>query len=117
MKFLQFLKPKPTQPTIESYGQTSSGIEQQQIQSIIEWLLASLMAAGYFGKSHIIWYNSNNHDVSLERLVKKLAQGNEPVFLYRCGGKVQPPPNRHYWRMMDEHPSMRVYQLEVKDSQ
>jgi hypothetical protein len=39
MKFLNFLKPKPAQPTIDSYGQTSSGVEQQQIQSLMEWLV------------------------------------------------------------------------------
>ncbi|MEJ1930061.1 hypothetical protein WDZ92_07225, partial [Nostoc sp. NIES-2111] len=51
--------PKPVQPTIENYGQTSSGLEQQQIQSIMEWLLASLLNAGYSGKSHIIWHNGD----------------------------------------------------------
>jgi hypothetical protein len=38
MKILNFLKSKPAQPTIDNYGQTSSGLEQQQIQSIMEWL-------------------------------------------------------------------------------
>ncbi|MCC5604634.1 hypothetical protein [Nostoc favosum] len=36
--FLSFLKPKPAQPTIDSYGQQSCGVEQQQIQSLMEWL-------------------------------------------------------------------------------
>ncbi|MEH1781752.1 MAG: hypothetical protein V7K67_19140 [Nostoc sp.] len=36
--FLSFLKPKPAQPTIDSYGQQSCGVEQQQIQSVMEWL-------------------------------------------------------------------------------
>ncbi|WP_242063263.1 hypothetical protein [Nostoc sp. FACHB-892] len=35
MNILNFLKSKPAQPTIDNYGQTSSGLEQQ-IQSIIE---------------------------------------------------------------------------------
>ncbi|MFN6156048.1 MAG: hypothetical protein ACK4YK_16190 [Dolichospermum sp.] len=39
---------------------------------------------------------------------------DEPVFIYRCGGRVLLAPNGYYWRMMDEHPSMRIYQLEVK---
>ncbi|MEH2186126.1 MAG: hypothetical protein V7K64_08085, partial [Nostoc sp.] len=32
MKFLNFLKPKPAQPTIDSYGQQSCGVPQEQIQ-------------------------------------------------------------------------------------
>ncbi|MGH1394277.1 MAG: hypothetical protein ACRAVC_09595 [Trichormus sp.] len=59
MKILNFLKPKPPQPTIERYGQSSSGVEPEQIQSLMEWLFESLLNAGYFGKSHLIWYNSN----------------------------------------------------------
>jgi hypothetical protein len=27
-----------------------------------------------------------------------------------------PPPQGYYWRMMDEHPSMKIYQLEVRDA-
>jgi hypothetical protein len=115
---LQFLKPspKPAQPTptMESYGQTSSGVEQEQIQAIMEWLFASLMGAGYFKKSHIIWYDSDSPDPKDEQFLKKLARQREPIFLYRCGGRVQPPPKGYYWRMMSEHPSMRIYQLEVK---
>ena len=117
MKFLNFLKPKPAQPTIESYGQLNSHVEQQQIQSLMEWLFASLMAAGYNGKSHIIWYDSDNPDSSLEQKVKKVVRSGEPIFLYRCGGRVSSPPVGYYWRMMDEHPSMRIYQLEVKDKE
>ncbi|MCC5661686.1 hypothetical protein LC608_33030 [Nostoc sp. XA010] len=82
MKILNFLKSKPAQPTIESYGQTSSGLEQQQIQSIMEWLSASLLNAKYFRKSHIIWYNSDKPDPSLEQVIKKAMHSCEPVFLY-----------------------------------
>ncbi|QFS49675.1 hypothetical protein [Nostoc sphaeroides] len=52
--FLNFLKPKPAQPTIDSYGQQSCGVSQEQIQSLMEWLFASLLNAGYSGKSHLI---------------------------------------------------------------
>lgn len=116
MRFLESFKPKPATPTIESYGQTSSGASEQQIRSTIQWLLASLIAAGYFGNSHIIWYDADNPDPSLERLIKKLARGREPVLLYRCGGRAPLPPNGHCWRMMNEYSSMRIYQLEVRDS-
>ena len=114
MNLLKFLKPKPTAPNIESYGQPTS-IEPQEIQLIMEWLFASLMAAGYFGRSHIIWYDSDNADPSLEQAVKKVMRREEPAFLYSIGGRVQTPPDGYYWRMMGEHPSMRMYQLEVRD--
>ncbi|MEH2035695.1 MAG: hypothetical protein V7K87_04825 [Nostoc sp.] len=35
---LNFLKPKPAQPTILCYGQQSCGVEPIQIQSLMEWL-------------------------------------------------------------------------------
>ncbi|MFS0518506.1 hypothetical protein ACEYW6_27955 [Nostoc sp. UIC 10607] len=117
MKFLNFLKPKSAQPTIDSYGQQSCGVEQQQIQSLMEWLFASLLNAGYSGKSHLIWYNSENPDTTLEQTVKKVMKRDEPIFLYRCGGRVSSLPTGYYWRMMDEYPSMRIYQLEVKDGE
>ncbi|MEA5567593.1 hypothetical protein [Anabaena sp. UHCC 0399] len=72
MKILNFLKPKPAQPTIDSYGQQGCGVEQQQIQSLMEWLFESLLNASYLGKSHIIWYDSDSLDPSLEQVVKKL---------------------------------------------
>ncbi|MHC5822268.1 MAG: hypothetical protein ACYT04_42105 [Nostoc sp.] len=75
MKFLSFLKPKPAQPTILCYGQQSSGVSQEQIQSLMEWLFASLMAAGYNGKSHIIWYDSDNPDPAREQMMKKAMRG------------------------------------------
>lgn len=114
MKFLNFLKPKPAAPAIDSYGQSNSGLEAIQIQPIMEWLFASLLNALYSGKSHIIWHNSDELDPSLELLVKKAMRRGEPVFLYRCGARVSPLPQGYYWRMMEEHPSMRIYQLEVE---
>ncbi|ABA25055.1 hypothetical protein Ava_B0347 (plasmid) [Trichormus variabilis ATCC 29413] len=83
MKILSFLKPKPAQPTIDSYGQQSSGVDQQQIQSLMEWLFASFLNASYLGKSHIIWYDSDSPDPSLKQVIKKVTRRDEPVFLYR----------------------------------
>lgn len=117
MKILNFLKPKPTQPTIDSYGQTSSGVEPEQMRSLMEWLSASLLNAGYCGKSHFIWYDSDKPDPSVEKVIKKAMHWGDPVFLYRCGGRTMPPPQGYYWRMMDEHLSMRIYQLEVRDGE
>ncbi|WP_334995580.1 hypothetical protein [Nostoc sp.] len=54
---LGLLKPKSksNKPEIESYGQKDSGLEVGQIQQIMEWLFASLLNAGYVGRSHLIW--------------------------------------------------------------
>ncbi|MDB9372339.1 hypothetical protein [Nodularia sphaerocarpa] len=114
MKLLNFFKPKPVKPTIDIYG-VSTDIESEQIQALMEWLFASLMAANYFDKSHLIWYDSDKPDPSLKKVVKKVIRSGKPVFLYRCGSRVMPLPQGYYWRMMGEHPSMRIYQLEIKD--
>ncbi len=114
MKLLDLFKPKPAEPTISSYGQPI-GMEPDQIQSLMEWLFASLMAAEYFGKSHLFWYNSAKPDPRLEQEVKKVMKRDEPIFLYRCSDRSMPLPQGYYWRMVPEHPSMRVYQLEVRE--
>lgn len=116
MKLPNFLKPKPTTPIIDNYGQPSS-TDPQEIQSLMEWLFASLLNAGYVGKSHIIWYNSDSPDPSLEKVIRKLLRRGDPIFLYRLGARSMQLPEGYYWRMMDEHPSMRIYQLEVKDGE
>ncbi|MEH2321911.1 hypothetical protein [Nostoc sp.] len=100
---------------MKATGKPYCRVEPEQMQSLMEWLFASLMAAGYEGKSHFICYDSDNPDSSLEQKVKKVVRSGEPTFLYRCGGRVQSPPTGYYWRMMDEHPSMRIYQLEVNE--
>ncbi len=112
MKLPNFLKPKPTTPIIDSYGKPTT-IDPEQIQSVMEWLFASLIAAGYVGRSHIIWYNSDSPDPSLEKAVRKAMHHGEPIFLYRMGAKSMQLPDGYYWRMVQEHPSMRIYQLEV----
>jgi hypothetical protein len=105
---------KPTQPTIESYGQASSGVPPEQIQPVMEWLFFSLLSAEYFGRAHIIW------DSGDQNLLKTTLTGllkDEPVFLYRCGDRPSQPPIGCYWRLMGEHPSLRIYQLEVREEE
>lgn len=99
--------------TMKSYSQPS-GVSAEQVQSLMEWLFASLLNAGYHGKSHLIWYDSNNPDPSLEQVVQKLIRRGEPVFIFRCGDRTMPLPQQYYWQMMEERPSMRIYQLEAK---
>lgn len=107
--------PKATKPAIDSYGQATCGLAQEQIQSVMEWLFLSLVNAGYYGKSNIIWYKDSAPDPKLQQAAKTGIQRDEPTFLYRCADRVQAPPDGYYWRLMPEHSSMRVYQLEVRD--
>lgn len=105
----------PLTPTIESYGQGESGISMEEMQPIMDWLFASILNAGYYGTSHLIWYNDAAPNPNLEKAIKTGIKRDEPTLLYRCGSRVQPLPKGYYWRLMAEHPSNRIYQLEVKE--
>ncbi|MFN6558619.1 MAG: hypothetical protein RMY28_002280 [Nostoc sp. ChiSLP01] len=111
---LATLKPKSNQPEIESYGQSESELEIEKIQEIMEWLFASLLNTGYFEKSHLIWDLGNQdwEQVALTGLLR-----DELVFLYRCGDRPSSAPKHCYWRLMSEHPSLQIYQLEVDESE
>ncbi len=76
----------------------------------MEWLFASLMNAGYFGRSHLIW-DLGEQDWKQVALAGVLR--DEPVFLYRCNDRCSLPPEHCCWRLMTEHASLRIYQLEV----
>jgi hypothetical protein len=102
------LKPKSQLPEIDSYGQSALTQEQQQI--LMEWLFASLMGAGYFGKAHIIW--DEGHD--REREIFTALMRHEPIFLYRQGAQPSPTVEGYCWRLIGEHPSLRVYQLAME---
>ncbi len=80
----------------------------------MEWLFASLLNAGYKGRAHVIWYDDTQPDSSLKDAVRSGIWRDEATFLYRCSNRVQSLPEGYYWRMMSEHPSMRIYQLEVR---
>jgi hypothetical protein len=110
-----FPTPKQPQPTIDSYGQQSCGLKEEQIQSIMEWLFLSLVGAGYWGNSHLLWYNDTEPNSELEQALKEAIRQREPTFLYRCGDRTLQPPDEFYWRMIAEHPSTRIYELEVRD--
>lgn len=108
---------KQPQPTIDSYGQHSCGLPEEEIQSIMEWLFLSLVSAGYWGNAHLIWYNDAEPNSELEQALKEAISQQEPTFLYRCGDRTLQPPDGFYWRMITEHPSTRIYELEVKDNE
>jgi hypothetical protein len=100
-------------PTISSYGQEESNLSIEEMQSVMEWLFLSLMNAGYFSRSHLVWLQPEG-SVKLNRQLQDLHRQGEPVLAYRCGARTSTPPAGFYWRLMLEHPSLRIYQLEVK---
>ncbi|HEY9628054.1 MAG TPA: hypothetical protein V6C84_12200 [Coleofasciculaceae cyanobacterium] len=106
-------QPKAKHPLISSYGQIESGLSLETIQPVMEWFFLSLFNAGYFGKAHLFWMQSQT-DPALEKQARQFHRRGEPILGYRCGDRVSPAPSGFYWRMMPEHPSMRVYQLEIK---
>lgn len=112
MKLLKSVRYRPVQSSIMTYGHANSGVTEEEVNPILQCLFDSLAAKKYFGKSHLVLYNSENPDEILERLVKIAVEYEEPAFLYRCGEKLQAPPDGYYWLRMN-HPSMRVYQLEL----
>ncbi|MEO0646795.1 MAG: hypothetical protein AAFZ17_11650 [Cyanobacteria bacterium J06650_10] len=105
--------PKPQQLSVESYGQEVCGLSIEQVSEVIKWLGRSLLAAGYEAKAHMVWDNSGP-DFTLDEVFRGKFKRHEPVFLYRCGDRPMKPPTGCYWRLMSEHPSLRVYQLEHK---
>ncbi len=102
------LKPKSQSPAIDTYGQSALTNEQQQ--AFMEWLFASLMGAGYFGKAHLIWDDGKDR----EREIFTALMRHEPIFLYRQGARPTPTAEGYYWQLIGEHPSLRVYQLEME---
>jgi hypothetical protein len=84
------LKPKSQSPAIDTYGQSALTNEQQL--ALMEWLFASLMGAGYFGKAHLIWDDGKDK----EREIFTALMRNEPIFLYRQGARPTPTAEGYY---------------------
>ena len=101
-------RPKSKIPIIDAYGQ--SALNQDEQQALMEWLFASLMGAGYFGKAHLIWDDGQDR----EREIFTALMRNEPIFLYRLGARFSPTVQGYVWRLIGEHPSLRVYELQVE---
>ncbi|MEG4202617.1 hypothetical protein QUA20_01615 [Microcoleus sp. Pol7_A1] len=102
------LKPKSKIPVIDTYGEST--LNQDEQQTLMEWLFASLMGVGYFSKAHLIWDDGKDR----EREIFTALMRNEPIFLYRQGARPSPIVEGYGWRLIGEHPSLRVYQLEVE---
>lgn len=107
-------KPAPRTPIVVTYGQDTSGFTDEQIQPVMEWVFASLMNAGYTGKAHLFWMQSQG-EPQLEKSLKQVLRYAEPILLYRLGDRPPTPPAGYTWRLLPEYATFRIYQLEVKD--
>ncbi|MEM9149147.1 MAG: hypothetical protein AAGB19_01660 [Cyanobacteria bacterium P01_F01_bin.3] len=107
-------QPQPKQLNIISHGQESCGVPFEKIKDVMEWLGLSLLSAGYKDTAHIVWDHSDS-DVNITNTSRQAMRKGEPLFLYRCGDRPSQTPANHYWRLMSEYPTLRVYQLERKD--
>ncbi|MEG4850895.1 hypothetical protein QUB10_08285 [Microcoleus sp. B5-D4] len=105
---LASLKPKSKIPIIDTYGEST--LNQDEQQTLIESLFASLMGVGYFGKAHLIWDDGKDG----QREIFTALLRNEPIFLYRQGVRPTPTVEGYVWRLIGEHPSLRVYELVVE---
>jgi hypothetical protein len=61
-------------------------LTQEQQQDFMEWLFASLMGAGYFGKAHLICDDGQDREPEIFTALMR----NEPIFLYRQGARPSP---------------------------
>jgi len=68
------------------------------------------MSAGYFGKAHLIWDDGQDR----EREIFTALMRHELIFLYRQGARPSPTVEGYGWRPISEHPSLRMYQLEME---
>lgn len=116
LKFLTslFSKRVSQTPKIISYGEDTSNLPMEKVQPVMEWLFASLLNAKYWGKAHVIWFD-DAHPLSVHKEIGAALRRNEPLFLYRIGDRPSTPLTGYYWRLMPEHSSLRIYQLEAKD--
>jgi len=105
---LASLKPKSKLPIIDCYGQST--LNQDEQQALMEWLFACLMGAGYFSKAHLIWDDGQDREPEIFSALMR----DEPIFLYPQGARPSPTVEGYGWRPIGEHPSLRVYQLEME---
>ena len=100
----------------DTWGEQTCGLDFEQIRQVMEWLALSLYQAGYRGKAQVIWYADDQPDESYAQGLKRSLKSGKPTFLYRCGDTKLPLPAGYYWRLVQEHPTLRIHQLEVKST-
>jgi hypothetical protein len=95
------------------YGQENSGLPMEKIQPIMQWISFSIYNTGYRGESHVFWVLPRTDQ---RRELQRLYRKGEMVMAYRLGDRMAPAPDGLYWRMVTEHESTRIYQLEEQEA-
>jgi len=98
---------------VYSYGQQNSSLAVEEIQPIIQWVSSRIyLGTGYTGKSHLFWLLPNDDfRADLQRIYQK----GDVILGYQCGDLMAPAPEGFGWRILAEHPSTRIYQLEEQE--
>ena len=112
-----FLRPKL--PTIHCYGDEYLGLSEKEMQPVQEWLLAKMLHVDSCKEIHLCWYDSEDPWPSLAcpGIAKELLEGlkkQQPVFGICQGTSLWSLPEGYSWRMLSEHSSVKIYQLEAK---
>lgn len=97
---------------IETYGMWQ--LDEPTARQVLEWITLTLIHYEYTGTAHLIFSDGSGF---IHRQVLTGFLRGQPAFLYRCGESVVQVPVNVYWRLIGEHPSLRVYQLELKDNE
>ncbi|NJM57692.1 MAG: hypothetical protein HC857_09980 [Synechococcales cyanobacterium RU_4_20] len=85
------------------------------MQPLMEWLMASLLAADYRSTAHLCLYDNRNPYPGIEAEALEGLKHQQPVFSYRSAIACSQPPSHYSWRVIAEHPTLRFYQLEAQD--
>ena len=93
-------EPTPTHPTINSMGQYESGVAVETMQTVMAWLFASLMNAGYYGQSHLYWLQPQVESAQ-NRELQQCHRRGEPILGYRCGDRMPKPSSGYYWQRLE----------------
>lgn len=102
----------PTSLQIETYGMGL--LDEPAARQVLEWVARSLIHYHYIGTAHLL-FSEGDEFIHWQVLTGFLR--DQPAFLYRCGENVVQVPVNVYWRLIEEHPSLRVYQLELKSDE
>jgi len=101
---------KSNEIQIKTYGMISSPLDEQAQQEIWEWIASTMMVSNYIGLAHLIFSDARDYFINWEALRGYFRE--QPVLLYRCGDRTPLIPYGCYWRLMGEHSSLRIYQME-----
>jgi hypothetical protein len=98
---------------IITYGMETASLEEQRQLEILDWIASTMAVSNYKSLAHLIFNDDCDNFIGLGPLIGYFRE--QPVLLYRCGARTPSLPYGCYWRLMGEHPSLRIYQMDQMD--